>query len=405
MSTSALSNRSYVLYLAGATISLHGLWVYRVALGWFAWQLSGSELWVGIIAFTQFAPAAIFGPIFGVLADRFDRRAASILINSLSVINMLVLGLLASMGYVDIRVLALLSLMQGVLDGAHAPVRMSLVPNLVTAEQLHSGIAFTSISFNLSRFLGPAIAAPIIAIWGVSTAFVVNGVSYLAVVAAMSLIRLNPTSQPGGTRQHPWHELVEGARYALKQEIIRRLLILTALGSVFARGALEMLPAFADKVFSGGASALAIMTSAIGAGAIATGLVLSRGTSWLKVTTIRSALTVAGILIILLSLVDRFELAVVFVTMLGISLSLSGVGSQILLQTNVDDEVRGRVSSFWSTIVFGGTSLGGLIVGASAKAWDLKSAVIGAGAMCALAAAATVRRRQPGIVPHVDDSR
>ncbi|MGB5581560.1 MAG: MFS transporter, partial [Woeseia sp.] len=92
MSSSALRNRNYAIYLAGNTISLHGLWLYRVALGWFAWQLSHSELWVGIVAFTQFAPAVIFGPVFGVLADRFDRRAASILINSLSVLNMLLLG-------------------------------------------------------------------------------------------------------------------------------------------------------------------------------------------------------------------------------------------------------------------------------------------------------------------------
>ena len=131
MNNSALSSRYYLIYLIGNTISLHGLWIYRVALGWYAWQLSGSELWVGIVAFTQFAPAVVFGPVFGVLADRFDRRAASLLINSVSVINMLLLGFLAHQGSVDIFALTMLSLMQGVLDGAHMPVRMSVVPNLV----------------------------------------------------------------------------------------------------------------------------------------------------------------------------------------------------------------------------------------------------------------------------------
>ena len=92
MTSPALRNRNFLIYLAGSTVSLHGLWIYRVALGWYAWQLTGSELWVGIVAFTQFAPAVIFGPLFGVLADRFDRRKASILINTTSLLNMLVLS-------------------------------------------------------------------------------------------------------------------------------------------------------------------------------------------------------------------------------------------------------------------------------------------------------------------------
>jgi MFS family permease len=182
---SAITNRNYLIYLTGNTISLHGLWIYRVALGWYAWQLSGSEFWVGVVAFSQFAPAVVFGPIFGVLADRFDRRAASLFINAMSVLNMLLLGLLASLGQVDILVLTMLSLMQGTLDGAHMPVRMSLVPNLVEKGQLESAIAITSISFNVSRFVGPAIAGFVITTYGVASAFVVNGVSYIALIAVM----------------------------------------------------------------------------------------------------------------------------------------------------------------------------------------------------------------------------
>jgi MFS family permease len=149
MSNSALSSRSFLIYLIGSTVSLHGLWVYRVALGWFTWELTGSEFWVGLIAFTQFAPAVLFGPLFGVLADRFDRRKASLLINSLSAVNMTMLGVLAWFDNVDIAVLAGQSLVQGSLDGAHTPVRMTLVPNLVEKNQLQSAIATASISFNV----------------------------------------------------------------------------------------------------------------------------------------------------------------------------------------------------------------------------------------------------------------
>jgi len=384
---SAITSRNYLVYLAGNTISLHGLWIYRVALGWYAWQISGSEFWVGVIAFTQAAPAVVFGPVFGVLADRFDRRAASLLINSISVLNMLLLGWLAHLGYVDIYVLAMLSLMQGTLDGAHMPVRMSVVPNLVAKPQLESAIATTSISFNVSRFVGPAFAGFIIAGYGVATAFVINAVSYLALISAMLIVKLNPAPERQRRERHVWHEMREGIVYVLSHTGIRALLVIVAVGSLFARGALEMMPAFADAVFQRGSGALATLTSAIGAGAIVSGLVLSRGVHWLNVRVIRNAVIVAGVLIAVLGAIEEFWVAVGIVAILGVILSMCGVGSQILIQTLVDDEVRGRVSSLWGVIAFGGTALGSLLVGWPASIWGLQNVVIIAGLLCSAAAA------------------
>ena len=347
MNTSALSSRNYLIYLAGSTVSLHGLWIYRVALGWFAWQLSGSELWVGIVAFTQLAPAVIFGPLFGVLADRFSRRKASLLINTLSAMNMLLLSVLTTNGQVDITVLAIISLMQGTLDGAHSPVRMTIVPNLVKREQLHSAIAFSSISFNVSRFIGPAIAGILILKFGVNVAFAVNGISYLALVAAVLTVQLNPTVDRSAAPGNVWSDMLEGFRYVLNHKTIRALLIVIAVASTLGRGALEMMPAFADVVFQRGSGGLAMLTSALGAGAITTGLVLARGSGWLNIRIIRIGVTVAGLLIATLASTDVFWIAMVVVAMLGVLLSMCGVGSQILIQTLVEDEVRGRVSSLW----------------------------------------------------------
>jgi MFS family permease len=386
MNNSALQNRNYLIYLTGNTISLHGLWIYRVALGWFAWQLTESELWIGIIAFTQFAPAVLLGPVFGVLADRFDRRLASLFINSISIMNMLLLGLLAYMGKVDIYVLTLLSLMQGTLDGAHMPVRMSVVPNLVHKEQLRSAIAITSISFNVSRFVGPAIAGIVIVGFGVAAAFVINGLSYFFLIAAMVIVRLNPASARKQRPKHLWLELKDGVRYVLHHQSIRAVLIIIALASVLARGALEMMPAFADAVFQRGSAGLAILTSAIGAGAIVAGMILSRSTEWLTVKVIRIAAAGGGLLIALLGVIENFHIAVAVVVLLGVVLSMVGIGSQILVQTLVDDEVRGRVSSLWGMIAFGGTALGSLLVGSAASAWSLQSAVLVTGVLCSVAA-------------------
>ena len=386
MNKSAIRNRNYLIYLIGNTISLHGLWIYRVALGWYAWEISGSEFWVGIVAFSQFAPAVVFGPLFGVLADRFDRRAASLLINSMSVMNMLLLGLLAVLGVVDIYVLTLLAFMQGTLDGAHMPVRMTIVPNLVEKNQLQSAIAITSIAFNLSRFVGPAIAGLIIAIYGVATAFMVNAVSYLALIAVMLIVRLNPTAEQSGKERHVWREMGEGINYILGNPAIRALLLIIAVASVFGRGALEMMPAFADAVFERGSAGLAALTSAIGAGAMISGLAMSRGVAWLNVRIIRVAVIIAGLLIASLGLIEQFWIAIAVVACLGIILSLCGVGSQILIQTLIDDSVRGRVSSFWGMIAFGGTALGSLLVGAAANVWGLQEVVIVSGLLCSAAA-------------------
>ena len=295
---------------------------------------------------------------------------------------MLLLALLTHLGSVDIIVLAIMSLMQGVLDGAHMPVRMSIVPNLVKAIQLQSAIAFTSISFNLSRFVGPAIAGIIIVKLGVATAFAINGISYVFFIIAMLVIRLEPSTERGPKQSGAWRELKDGVHYVRRHQSIRAVLIIIALASVFARGALEMLPAFADAVYLGGSSALAILTSAIGAGAIVSGLILSRGTQWLTIGIVRMAADAGGLLIAILGLIQDFHTAVGIVVLLGVILSLCGVGSQILVQTLVDNNVRGRVSSIWGMVAFGGTALGGLVIGSAATVWGLQNAVFVSGLVC-----------------------
>lgn len=386
MNQSALTSRSYLTYLIGSTVSLHGLWIYRVALGWYTWKITGSEFWVGIVAFTQFAPAVVFGPIFGVLADRFDRRKASILINSLSALNMSLLGVLAWLGLVDIFVLTAQSLVQGALDGAHTPVRMTLVPNLVARNQMQSAIATSSIAFNVSRFVGPAIAGFVIATLGVSAAFAINGISYLAIIAAVWMVQVKPVESRAKSPGNVWGELKEGVRYVVSHRTIRGLLITVLVASVFGRGALEMMPAFADAVYQRGSSGLAILTSAIGIGAIASGLVLARNTGWLNSNVVRLSVVIAGALIIAFGANTHFWIAVPIVVALGIILSLCGVGSQILIQSLVEEEVRGRVSSLWGMIAFGGTAFGSLIVGSSAAAFGLQETVVIAGVLCALVA-------------------
>jgi MFS family permease len=186
--------------------------------------------------------------------------------------------------------------------------------------------------------------------------------------------------------------MLDGIRYVLNHKTIRALLIIIAVASILGRGVLEMMPAFVDVVFQRGSGGLAILTSALGAGAIATGLVLARGSGWLNVKIIRFCVVGAGCLIVALASSDVFGLAIAIVTLLGVLLSMCGVGSQILIQTLVEDEVRGRVSSLWGMIAFGGTAIGSLVIGIAASIYGLQITVIVAGLLCAAVALLTTAR-------------
>ncbi len=392
MQKSALRNRNYLLFLAGNTVSLHGLWVYRVALGWHAWQLTESELWVGVVAFTQFFPILLFAPLFGAFADRFDRKRAAFAINAISTVIMALLAACTGTGLIGIYGLCAFSLAQGVAEGAHTPVRLALVPNLVPPEQLQSAMAMNSIAFNVSRFIGPALAGLLIAVSGAAAAFAFNAVSYLPVLAALLFIRVAPLASPRVSRRLG-ADIAAGLRYAAAHGPVRNLMALVALASLFGRGPLELLPAFAESMFGRGSTGLAMLTSAAGAGAILAGIVLSRGLVELGITRIALGTAVAGALIAALGLAPSFWSGMACVTALGFLLTFCGVGAQIQLQSLIEDELRGRVSSLWGMLAFGGTAFGGLVAGAAADRFGLAGTAVAAGGTCVLLAASLARRR------------
>jgi len=276
------------------------------------------------------------------------------------------------------------------------PVRMSLVPNLVTQAQLQSALASNSISFNLSRFIGPAIAGLMIATTGVASAFALNAVSYVAILTALLMVQLRPSSERKEARNDVWREMKDGFVYVIRHPRIRPLLLIIGAGSVLGRGPLELLPAYADAIFSRGSDGLAILTSAIGGGAVVAGLILARGADWLRLEVIAIGIVLAGLLLVVLGASDSFWLTVTVVAALGCMLSLCGVGSQILLQTIVEDEVRGRVSSLWGMVAFGGVALGGLTIGGLASLYGLREVTLGTGVLCAMLVGAVIigaRRR------------
>lgn len=381
-----LANRNFAIYLIGSTFSLHGLWIQRVAIGWLTWELTHSEAWLGIIALSEFLPIMLFGPFFGVLADRLHRKNVAYVANVVNGLLAMLLFALVTLEVIDIYILFVITALLGVVSSAFQPVRMSLIPSLVPRELLSSAVAAQSIVFNISRLLGPALAGIAIATTGLASAFAINSVSYLAMILALVLVELR-TTRSGGEQTHFLAELKAGISYTCSHADIRQQLIVVAICALFGRGIIVMLPAFADSVFGGGSGTLATLTSVSGLGAILAGFSLTRlgsGERLLWATVIGTVVT--GVLMGLLGATSNYGLGIAVVGALGFALTLVGIGSQSLIQTTVTDAMRGRVLSLWAAVAFSAPAMGSVIIGSTAARIGLATTTVLGGIACAVCA-------------------
>ncbi len=386
MVSRVLASRSFRIYLIGSTFSLHGLWIQRVAVGWLAWELTGSEVWLGLIALAEFLPTILFGPFFGVWADRLNRKMVAYIANVLSITLSTLLFALTAMGLIDIYLLWVITAFVGIVSSAFQPVRMSLIPSLVPRELLSEAVAAQSIVFNVSRFMGPALAGVAIATMGLASAFALNAISYLAMIAALLLIELR-TKRSGGTKSHFFAELRDGIVYTIQHAAIRQQLLIVALSALFGRGVIVMLPAFAGAVFGGGSSTLATLTSVSGAGAVVAGICLTRlgaGVRLLRWTVLATVVT--GLLMVGLGVTQSYAAGIALVAALGFALTLVGIGSQTLIQTTVAEEMRGRVLSLWAAVAFSAPALGSVMIGAVAARIGIGTTTLLSGLLCSVLA-------------------
>ena len=377
-----LRNRNFLVYLVGSTFSLHGLWIQRVAIGWLAWELTESETWLGIIALSEYLPIMFFGPLFGVLADRLHRKTVAFSANVLNGLLAALLFVLVLLQAIDIYLLFAITMCLGIVSSAFQPVRMSLIPSLVPEALLAPAVAAQSIVFNVSRFLGPAIAGVAIATAGLAWAFAINAVTYLAMLLALLLVKLR-RARSGGVQSHFFAELKDGIDYTYRHADIRLQLIVVALSALFGRAVIVMLPAFAGGVFGGGSSTLAVLTSMSGAGAVVAGFCLTVIGSGNRLLWSTVGGTVAtGMLMTLLGATSSYALGIALVAVLGFSLTLVGVGSQARIQTIVAETMRGRVLSLWAAVAFSAPALGSVVIGSIADRHGLGVTVAIGGVIC-----------------------
>ncbi len=377
-------NRNYAIYTAGNCMSLLGFWMQRLAVSWLTWELSHSEFWVGAVAFAEIVPLLIVGPLFGVWADRFDRKRLAVVLQSLMLAQAVGLFIAFELGWLTIGWLFALTLIEGSLQAAYQPVRLALIPSLVRRADLVAAAAFTAVTFNVARFLGPAIAGVVIAWSSAAWAILFNGISYLFIILAWWFIDL-PT-EPEYKRKADsgmWTDMRDGWRYIAHEPALAAMFAILMLLALFARPLTYMLSAFVGAIYAGGPDTLALFTSAVGGGAVFAGLKLSlqgRTRGLVREILLNSLLTLVSMLGF--ALTTDATLAAVLLVVFGYSVTICAVGSQTMVQNSIDDAMRGRVLSLWVAATRGPPALGVLVLGWLASYYGLQWPFIAASLFC-----------------------
>jgi MFS family permease len=369
----ALSHRNARIFFGASLTAWTGLWMHRIAVSWLAWELTGSAFWVGMVAFCDLAPAVIASPIGGAVADRVDRVRLAMVSQAAIGVQALLVAALAWSGAMTIGLLLVLELLGGIAASFAQPARQTLMPGIVPRGDLPAAVACNSLTFNLARFLGPALAAPLIAAFGVVPAILANAVAYLIACATMPMLSIAPEERRGhAVSKSLLGEVVEGISYAARHAGLGPLLLYAALTAILLRGVQEILPPFVERGFGLGAEALAVLTGAFGVGALATGLwIASRGriegTTRLAVLAgLAQAAATAGF-----AATGWFPLGVLAGALIGASASAHGIAVQTLIQTAAAPEMRGRALSLWGLITRACPALGALGLGAAGEVFGL----------------------------------
>lgn len=366
--TSALSSKNFRRYLYGNILSVLGVWIQRLALGWHAWQLSQSALIVGLVAAAQFMPLIVLTPFFGVLADRLNIRVAAIVMHFLLTLVAASLAILTLSGNMTIEWLGGFALIHGIVNSAYSPVRLALIPSLVRKAQFPSAVGIASMSFNISRFIGPGIAGTIVALYGLGSAYAINAITYIPVIFALSVIRIDVAPGDLGPKKPYLEQLLEGLRYTRDHSQIRNIILLSGVSNFFGRGILELMPAFAALIFSGGSGVLAALMAASGVGAIVASLLFSFGVFRHHLHTVVVVGSIGvGLTIALFGWTSTLTSGIAVVLLLGLFASLVSIGSQTEVQMLVENRLRGRVLSLWTLVIMGGPAVGSIVAGALAE--------------------------------------
>ncbi|MDR9787037.1 MAG: MFS transporter [Peptococcaceae bacterium MAG4] len=383
----ALSSRNYRLFFTGQGISLIGTWMQSIAMSWLTYRLTGSEFLLGVIGFTNQIPSLVFTPLAGVLADRWNRHHMLIGTQVLAMLQAFTAAVLALTGVITVWHLIALSLFQGLVTSFDIPARQSLVVLMVDKkEDLPNAIALNSFLFNGARLVGPTVAGILIAVLSEGMCFLINGVSYLAVITALLAIRINAghkTEQDANLLQ----QLKEGFGYAFSSVSIRTVLSFSATISFAGMPYSVLMPVIAREVLSGGPDTFGYLITASGLGAVTGALYMAvrRNVAGLS-SLLPVSMGIFGIGLVALSQSRVFGISVLLMLLTGFGMMTHMASNNTILQTIVDDDKRGRVMSLYTMSFFGMAPFGSLVAGTLASRIGAPATIMCCGLICLLAA-------------------
>jgi len=365
----ALSHRNYKLFFSGQSISLIGTWMTRIATSWLVYRLTGSALLLGVVGFAGQIPSFLLAPFAGVLVDRWNRHRLLVATQVLALLQSLALAILALTGIVQIWHVIALSVFQGLINAFDMPARQAFVVEMIEKRgDLANAIALNSSMVNAARLLGPSIGGVIIAAVGEGWCFMIDAISYLAVIASLLAMKITPRMTKESKQTKMLQQLGEGFRYAIGFAPIRNVLLLLALVSLVGMPYTVLMPVFANEILHGGPNTLGLLMAASGVGALAGAMLLAARKSVLglgKYIPLTAGAFGAGLIAFSFSRVIWLSLLLMIVTGLGFMIQMAA--SNTVLQTIVDEDKRGRVMSFYMMAFMGTAPFGSLLAGSVAE--------------------------------------
>ena len=379
----ALRSRNYRLFFTGQSVSLIGTWMTQIATSWLVYRLTGSPWLLGIVGFASRLPTFVLGPFAGVWVDRWNRHRTLVVTQILSMLQSFALAWLALAGIITIREVIWLGLAQGIINAFDMPARQSFVIQMVEDRaDLGNAIALNSSMVNAARLLGPSIAGVIIAAVGEGYCFLIDGFSYLAVIASLLAMRIVAVQQRSA-KKAILQELKEGWSYVIHFVPIRSILLLLSLVSLVGMQYTVLMPIFAGQVLHGGPHTLGFLMGASGVGALAGAMFLATRKNVLGLgRMVPSAAAAFGTGLIALGLSRSLWLSFVIMLFVGGAMMTQTATSNTILQTIVEDDKRGRVMSFYSMAFLGMAPFGSLLAGGLAQRIGAPRTVVINGIIC-----------------------